>query len=51
VKLPEEIFENTSSCPTDEQVRSYHIGVERDPEGALVNTNFLAFLKSYVSFV
>jgi hypothetical protein len=31
VKLLEEMFQNTSSRPTDEQVRSYHIEVERDP--------------------
>jgi hypothetical protein len=31
VKLLEEMFQDTSNCPIDEQVRSYHIGVERDP--------------------
>jgi hypothetical protein len=31
VKHLEEIFQDTSSKPTDEQVCSYHIGVERDP--------------------
>jgi hypothetical protein len=31
VKLLEEMFQGTSSWPTDEQVRSYHIRVERDP--------------------
>jgi hypothetical protein len=31
MKLLEEMFQDTSSWPTDEQVRSYHIGVERDP--------------------
>jgi hypothetical protein len=31
VKLIDEMFQDTSSWPTDEQVRSYHIGVERDP--------------------
>jgi hypothetical protein len=31
VKLLEEMFQDTTSWPTDEQVRSYHIGVERDP--------------------
>jgi hypothetical protein len=31
VKHLEEIFQDTSSWPTDEQVRSYHSGVERDP--------------------
>jgi hypothetical protein len=31
VKLLEEMFQDTSSWPTNEQVRSYHIGVERDP--------------------
>jgi hypothetical protein len=30
VKLLEEMFQNISSWPTDEQVCSYHIGVERD---------------------
>jgi hypothetical protein len=30
-KLLEEMFQDTTSWPTDEQVRSYHIGVERDP--------------------
>jgi hypothetical protein len=25
------MFQDTSSWPTDEQVRSYHIQVERDP--------------------
>jgi hypothetical protein len=30
VKLLEEIFQDTSSWPTNEQVRSYRIGVERD---------------------
>jgi hypothetical protein len=30
VKHLEEIFQDTSSWPTDEQVRSYHIRVERD---------------------
>jgi hypothetical protein len=31
VKLLEEMFHDTSSWPTDKQVRSYHIGVERGP--------------------
>jgi hypothetical protein len=31
VKLLEEMFQDISSWLTDEQVRSYHIGVERDP--------------------
>jgi hypothetical protein len=31
VKLLEEMFQDTSSWPTNEQVRSYHITVERDP--------------------
>jgi hypothetical protein len=31
VKLLEEMFPDTSSWSTDEQVRSYHIRVERDP--------------------
>jgi hypothetical protein len=31
VKHLEEIFQDTSSWSTDEQVRPYHIGVERDP--------------------
>jgi hypothetical protein len=31
VKLLEEMFQDTSSWSTDKQVRSYHIGVERDP--------------------
>jgi hypothetical protein len=31
VKHMEEIFQDTSSWTTDEQVRSYHIGVEWDP--------------------
>jgi hypothetical protein len=31
VKLLEEMLQNTSSWPTDEQVGSKHIGVERDP--------------------
>jgi hypothetical protein len=31
VKLLEEIFQDTSSWPTDEQLHSYHIRVERDP--------------------
>jgi hypothetical protein len=31
VKHLEEIFQDTSSWPTDEQVCSYHIRVERDP--------------------
>jgi hypothetical protein len=30
VKLLENMFQGTSNWPTDEQVRSYHIGVERD---------------------
>jgi hypothetical protein len=30
VKHLEEIFQDTSSWPTDEQVHSYHIGLERD---------------------
>jgi hypothetical protein len=30
VKLLEEMFQETSSWLTDEQVRYYHIGVERD---------------------
>jgi hypothetical protein len=30
-KLLEEMFQDTSSWPTDEQVHSYHIGLERDP--------------------
>jgi hypothetical protein len=31
VKLLEEMFQDTSNWLTDEQVQSYHIGVERDP--------------------
>jgi hypothetical protein len=31
VKLLEKTFQDTSSWPTDEQVSSDHIGVERDP--------------------
>jgi hypothetical protein len=31
VKLLEEMFEDTTCWPIDEQVRSYHISVERDP--------------------
>jgi hypothetical protein len=31
VKHLEEIFQYTSRWPTDDQVRYYHIGVERDP--------------------
>jgi hypothetical protein len=31
MELLEEMFQNTSSWPTDEQVCSYHIRVERDP--------------------
>jgi hypothetical protein len=31
VKLLNEMFQYTSNRPTDKQVRSYHIGVERDP--------------------
>jgi hypothetical protein len=31
VKLLEEMFQDTSSWLTDEQVRSYQIGVEKDP--------------------
>jgi hypothetical protein len=31
VKLLEEMFQNTSSWPTDEQVGSKHIRVARDP--------------------
>jgi hypothetical protein len=31
VKHLEEIFQDTSSWPTNEQVRSYHIEVEKDP--------------------
>jgi hypothetical protein len=31
VKLLEEMFENTSSWPSVEQVRAYHLGMERDP--------------------
>jgi hypothetical protein len=31
VKLLDEMFQDTSSWPTDEQVRSYHIEIERDP--------------------
>jgi hypothetical protein len=31
VKHLGELFQDTSSWPTDEQVRFYHIGVERDP--------------------
>jgi hypothetical protein len=30
VKLLEEMFQDTSSWSTDEQVHSYHIGVKRD---------------------
>jgi hypothetical protein len=30
VKLLEEMFQNTSSSPTVEQVLAYHIGTERD---------------------
>jgi hypothetical protein len=31
VKHLEEIFQDTSSWSTDEEVHFYHIGVERDP--------------------
>jgi hypothetical protein len=31
VKLLEEMFQDTSNWPTDEQVHSYHIRMERDP--------------------
>jgi hypothetical protein len=31
VKLLEEMFQDTSSWLADEQVRSYHIGLQRDP--------------------
>jgi hypothetical protein len=31
VKLMEEMFQDTSSWPIDEQVHSYHIEVKRDP--------------------
>jgi hypothetical protein len=31
VKLLEEMFQDTSSWPTDEQVRSYLVRVESDP--------------------
>jgi hypothetical protein len=31
VKLLDEMFQDTSNWPTDEQVHSYHIGIERDP--------------------
>jgi hypothetical protein len=44
------MFEDTSSWPTDEQVRSYHIGVERDLVRHRGQYNFSFFFKSYVSF-
>jgi hypothetical protein len=31
VKLLDEMFQDTSSWPTGVHVRSYHIGIERDP--------------------
>jgi hypothetical protein len=51
MKLLEEMFQNTSSWPTDEQVRSYHIGVERDSvrcPSFNQHYNFLKFQYSYI---
>jgi hypothetical protein len=51
VKLLEEIFQDTSSWLTDEQVRSYHIGVERDPVRRPCLHQYYRILKSYALFV
>jgi hypothetical protein len=39
------MFQNTSSWPPAEQVRSYHLGVDRDPvrQFSLIFINFLLF--------
>jgi hypothetical protein len=44
LKLLEEMFQDTSSWPTDEQVRSYHISVEMDPVRRPGQYNFSCFL-------
>jgi hypothetical protein len=44
LKLLEEMFQDTSSWPTDEQVRSYHIEVERDLVRHPGQYNFSCFL-------
>jgi hypothetical protein len=45
VKLLEEMFQDDSSWPTDEQVHSYHLGVQRDPVRRSSQYNFCCFLK------
>jgi hypothetical protein len=45
VKHLGEIFQDTSSWPTDEQVRSYHIRVERDPIRCFDQFSLFYFLK------
>jgi hypothetical protein len=42
--LLEEMFQDTSSWPTDEQVRFYHIDIERDPVRHRGQYNFSCFL-------
>jgi hypothetical protein len=45
LELLQYMFENTSSWPPVEQVRSYHLGVDRDPvrQFSLIFINFLLF--------
>jgi hypothetical protein len=45
-----EIFQDTSSWPSDEHVRSYHIGVERDPVRCPILVSSI-FLRSHVLIV
>jgi hypothetical protein len=51
VKLLDEMFHDTSSWPTDEQVRCYHIGIERDPVRHPHHYNTIVSLESHISLV
>jgi hypothetical protein len=51
VKLLEEMFQNTNSWPTDEQVRSYHIRVVRDSVRCPFFNQHYDTLKYYSSHV
>jgi hypothetical protein len=51
MKLLEEMFQNTRSWPTNEQMRSYHIELERDSVRRHSFNQHCNFLKSYYSHV
>jgi hypothetical protein len=51
VKRLEEIFQDSLSWMTDEQVCAYDIGIERDSVRHFVFIKIIAILKSYILFV